>query len=490
ALSPPLRPPCSLRTCCAKFLAVPPGQTMFDKVWHAHEITRLSGGSSLLHVDRHLIHDLEAGPDLARLEARHIRVRRPDLTYATPDHAISSAPGRTTDTNPAGGDLLREMRRRCASAGIRLFDLGEPGQGIVHVIGPELGITQPGMLIVCADSHTCTHGGLGAMAWGIGASEAMHVLATQTIRQQRPQAMRVSFTGTPRPTVTAKDLVMHAIGSLGVAAGRGHAVEWAGDTTRALGIEERLTLCNMSIEMGAKIGMIAPDDTTYEYLAGRPMAPRGELLDEAVAAWRSLPSDDDAMFAREHTLDVSSLGPRVTWGTTPEHVIPIDGTIPDPDDETDPQRRTAMRDALTYMGLRPGEVIAGTPIDWVFIGSCANSRLTDLRAAAGVVRGRHVAPRVRAWVVPGSEEVKRAAESEGLHHVFRAAGFEWREPGCSMCLAANGERVGPGERSVSTSNRNFVGRQGPDARTHLASPLVAAASALAGAISQPDAVGR
>jgi 3-isopropylmalate/(R)-2-methylmalate dehydratase large subunit len=461
-------------------------KTLFDKVWEAHEITRLAAGVSLLHVDRHLIHDLEAGPDLARLEARGIPVRRPDLTVATPDHAISSAPGRATDTNPAGGDLLREMRRRCAASGITLFDIGEDGQGIVHVIGPELGITQPGMVIVCADSHTCTHGGLGALAWGIGASEATHVLATQTIRQQRPDAMRVSFRGRPDDDVTAKDLVLHAIGTLGVAAGRGHAVEWAGPTVSALSVEERLTLCNMTIEMGAKIGMIAPDDVTYEYLAGRPMAPRGLLFDEAVAAWRQLPTDADAVFAAEHEIDVTGLQPMVTWGTTPEQVVPIDGRVPDPDAETDGQRRGAMRAALEYMNLQPGRQLAGTPIDWVFIGSCANSRLSDLRAAAAVVRGRRVAPAVRAWVVPGSQLVKRAAEAEGLHRVFTEAGFEWREPGCSMCLAANGERVGPGERSVSTSNRNFVGRQGPGARTHLASPVVAAASALAGAIARPE----
>ena len=462
---------------------------MFDKVWDAHEITRLAGGVSLLHVDRHLIHDLEAGPDLARLDARRIPVRRPDLTYATPDHAISSAPGRTTDTNPAGGDLLREMRRRCAAAGITLFDIGDDGQGIVHVIGPELGITQPGMLIVCADSHTCTHGGLGALAWGIGASEATHVLATQTIRQQRPQTMRVSFGGRLRRHVTAKDLVMHAIGELGVAAGRGFAVEWAGPTVRGLSIEQRLTLCNMSIEMGAKIGMIAPDEATYEYLAGRPMAPSGQLFDDAVAAWQHLASDSDAAFAVEHTFDVSTLQPMVTWGTTPEQVLPIDGNVPDPAGETDEQHKAATRAALDYMGLRPGQPLAGTPIDWVFIGSCANSRLSDLRDAASIVRGRRVASGVRAWVVPGSVGVKRAAEAEGLHRVFTAAGFEWREPGCSMCLAANGERVGPGQRSVSTSNRNFVGRQGPGARTHLANPLVAAASAIAGVITRPDPVG-
>lgn len=459
------------------------GRTMFDKVWDQHEIALLPGGVSLLHVDRHLIHDMEAGPDLARLEVSGIQVRRPDLTFATPDHAISSAPGRTTDTNPGGGVLLRDMRRRCATAGITMFDIGQSGQGIVHVIGPELGMTHPGMLIVCADSHTCTHGGLGAMAWGIGASEATHVLATQTIRQQRPKTMRVRFVGRPQSDVTAKDLVMHAIGSFGVAAGRGHAVEWAGPVIESLSIEERLTLCNMSIEMGAKIGMIAPDDTTYQYLSGRPMAPAGDLFDDAVRAWRTLPSDADATFDLERSLDVSKLKPLVTWGTSPEQVIQIDGVVPDPAAEGDAERRRAMEDALQYMGLQPGQRIAGTAIDWVFIGSCANGRLSDLRAAARVVEGQRVAAGVRAWVVPGSEDVKRAAEAEGLHRTFRDAGFEWREPGCSMCLAANGERVGPGQRSVSTTNRNFVGRQGPQARTHLASPAVAAASALAGVIA-------
>jgi 3-isopropylmalate/(R)-2-methylmalate dehydratase large subunit len=464
------------------------GRTLFDKIWTAHEIIELPGGVSLLHVDRHLIHDLEAGPDLARLEASGIEVRRPDLTLATPDHAISSAPGRTTDTNPAGGALLREMRRRCSKAGIKMFDIDEPGQGIVHVIGPELGITQPGMLIVCADSHTCTHGGLGALAWGIGASEATHVLATQTIRQQRPKTMRVRLEGTPSPAATAKDLILHVIGTLGMAAGRGHAVEWAGPAIRSLSVEGRLTLCNMSIEMGAKIGMIAPDEAVYEYLAGRPMAPRGELFDEAVRAWRLLPSDDEAVFDAEHAIDVSGLTPLITWGTSPEQVLAIDGgVVPDPAAEPDAERRRAMEAALHYMGLRPGEPIAGTPIDWVFIGSCANSRISDLRAAASGAAGRHVAPGVRAWVVPGSVDVKRAAEAEGLHRIFLDAGFEWREPGCSMCLAANGDRVGPGQRSVSTSNRNFVGRQGPDARTHLASPAVAVASAIAGMIAAPGA---
>ncbi len=456
---------------------------MFDKIWSAHEVAVLPGGVSLLYVDRHLIHDLEAGPDLARLARADRRVRRPDLTFATPDHAVASEPGRVTDTNAAGGRLLREMRRRCAEAGIRLFDIGHSGQGIVHVIGPELGMTHPGMLIVCADSHTCTHGGLGALAFGVGTSEATHVLATQTIRQKRPRTMTVRFDGRRSAGVTAKDMVMHAIGRLGVAAGRGCAVEWAGTAVAALTVEERLTLCNMSIEMGAKIGMIAPDDTTYDYLAGRPMAPTGELFDRAVDAWRMLPSDADATFDFEHCLDANDIAPQITWGTNPGQVVAIDGRVPDPAAEHDPARRQAMDAALQYMGLRPGQAMEGLAIDWVFIGSCANSRISDLREAAAIVSGRRVAAGVRAWVVPGSVDVKRAAEAEGLDEVFIAAGFDWREPGCSMCLAANGDVVGPGRRSVSTSNRNFVGRQGPGARTHLASPALAAAAAVSGFIT-------
>ena len=462
---------------------------MFDKIWSAHEIVVLPGDVSLLYVDRHLIHDLEAGPDLARLARAGRRVRRPDLTFATPDHAVASVPGRATDTNPTGGRLLREMRRRCADAGIRLFDLGQSGQGIVHVIGPELGMTHPGMLIVCADSHTCTHGGMGALAFGVGASEATHVLATQTIRQQRPRTMRIRFEGRRSSTVTAKDLVLHAIGRLGVAAGRGHAVEWAGTAVAALSVEQRLTLCNMSIEMGAKIGMVAPDDTTYEYLAGRPMAPSGRLFDQAVAAWRTLPTDPDAVFDAEFVLDAGDVVPQITWGTNPEQVVDITGRVPDPAAERDPARRAAMEAALSYMGLQPGQEMQGLAVDWVFIGSCANSRLSDLREAADVVRGRHVAAGVHAWVVPGSVDVKRAAEAEGLDEVFRSAGFDWREPGCSMCLAANGEVIGPGQRSVSTSNRNFVGRQGPGARTHLAGPAMAAAAAVTGVITDVRRLG-
>jgi 3-isopropylmalate/(R)-2-methylmalate dehydratase large subunit len=463
---------------------------MIDKIWAAHEVAVMPGDVSLLYVDRHLIHDLEAGPDLARLAKSARMVRRPDLTFATPDHAVASSPGRVTDTNSIGGRLLREMRRRCADAGIRVFDIGRSGQGIVHVIGPELGMTQPGMLIVCADSHTCTHGGMGAFAFGVGASEATHVLATQTIRQRRPRTMRVRFEGTRSPGVTAKDMILHAIGQLGVAAGRGFAVEWAGTAVTALTVEERLTLCNMSIEMGAKIGMVAPDDTTYQYLAGRPMAPSGSLFDEAVAYWRALPSDRDAVFDVEHLLDAAALVPQITWGTNPEQVVAVTGRVPDPAAEPDPARRQAMEAAMVYMDLQPGQQMQGLPIDWVFIGSCANSRLSDLREAAGVVAGRHVAAGVRAWVVPGSFDVMRAAEAEGLDRVFKSAGFDWREPSCSMCLAANGDVVGPGQRSVSTSNRNFVGRQGPGARTHLASPAVAAAAAVTGVITDVRTLSR
>lgn len=464
-------------------------RTLFEKVWDRHVVAHLGDGVDLLFVDRHLTHDLEAGPNLARL-ARHGRaVRRPDLTFATPDHAVASDAARTEDTNPTGGRLLRDMRRLGAQAGIRVFDLDEVGQGIVHVIGPELGLTLPGSLIVCSDSHTCTHGGLGALAFGVGASEATHVLATQTIRQMRPATMRVTFVGDRPLGTTAKDMVLHAIGTLGVAAGRGHAVEWAGDAVRALEIHERLTLCNMTIEMGSKTGMIAPDDRAFEYVAGRLYAPRGEALERAIAEWQTLRSDDDAAFDTEHTVDLAGLVPQVTWGTNPEQVVGIDAVVPDPEREADPTRRAAMRAALEYMGLRPGERLEGLRVQHVFIGSCANSRLPDLREAAAVVRGRRVADGVRAWVVPGSVEVRRAAEAEGLDRVFRDAGFEWRQPSCSMCLAANGDIVPPGERCVSTTNRNFVGRQGPGARTHLASPAMAAAAAVTGMLTDVRALG-
>ena len=456
--------------------------TQLDKIWAAHCVAQLGTSASLLRVDRHFIHDLVGGPALRELRKRSLTVRNPELTFATVDHAVSTARNRATATNQVGGQLLREMRRRVYETGIRLFDLGQPGQGIVHVMSPELGLALPGMLIVCGDSHTCTLGGLGALAFGIGSTEVVHVLATQTLRQGKPAAMRLWFEGQPSAWISAKDLILYAIRHMGAAAGRGFAIEYAGSVVRSLDIESRLTICNLSIELGAKIGFVAPDDVTFEYVATRPLAPKGATLDAAIETWKRLPSDPEAVFAAERAFDCTRITPQITWGTSPEDTISIDEALPDPDREADPERRKRMRRALSYMGLTPGQRLAGTPVDWVFIGSCANSRLSDLRVAARVLEGRRVAERVRAWVVPGSEAVKREAESAGLDRIFRAAGCEWRNPGCSLCLAANGEFVGPRQRAVSTSNRNFVGRQGPGARTHLASPASAAAAAITGSI--------
>ncbi|MFM0159366.1 3-isopropylmalate dehydratase large subunit [Paraburkholderia sediminicola] len=458
------------------------GKTLFGKVWDSHVVSDLGGGWALLHIDRHLLHDLSGTSGLYELAQRKLTVRNPELAFATPDHAVSSAPGRTGDTFVGGARLYHGLRQLAARANIRLFDLGEPGQGIVHVMAPELGIVQPGATLICGDSHTCTNGGLGALAFGVGSSEVTHALATQTLLQRRPKTMRLWFDGRLARGVSAKDVILHVIGQLGADAGTGYAIEYAGPAIRALEIEERLTLCNLSIELGAKIGMVAPDEKTGEWLQGRAYAPAGALFDRARAYWSTLPSDEDACFDREVTFDVNDIVPTVTWGTSPEHAMRIDGVIPDPAAAPDSRRSEAWQEALRYMGLEPGRPIVGTPVDWVFIGSCANSRLPDLRAAAAVIRGRKVADRVTAWVVPGSESVRREAVAEGLDRVFLDAGFAWREPGCSMCVAANGEQVPPQARAVSTSNRNFVGRQGPGARTHLASPAMAAAAAVAGAI--------
>jgi 3-isopropylmalate/(R)-2-methylmalate dehydratase large subunit len=458
------------------------GRTLLAKIWDQHVIARMGDDTDLLHVDRHLLHDLGGSRGLLDLKSRDLSVHNPELTFATPDHAISTARGRA-GTIKIGQDLLAALRVETTASGIQMFDIDEPGQGIVHVIGPELGLSLPGALIVCGDSHTCTHGGLGALAFGIGSSELTHVLATQALIQRRPKTMRVKFEGKLPLGVTAKDMILALIGHVGAAGGTGYAVEYAGGAIRDLSIEGRLTICNLSIELGAKMGMVAPDEKTFEYVRGRPYAPQGEVWEQAIKAWRQLASDADAVFDREVVIDVTKINPQVTWGISPEHVIGVDGCIPDPQAVTDPERRAALQTALDYMGLEAGAPIAGTPIDWVFIGSCTNSRLSDLRAAAEVARGRKVAPGVRAWIVPGSENVKRDAVAEGLDKIFTDAGFEWREPGCSMCLAANGETVAPGQRSVSTSNRNFIGRQGPRARTHLASPATAAAAAISGAIA-------
>jgi 3-isopropylmalate/(R)-2-methylmalate dehydratase large subunit len=458
-------------------------RTQLDKMWDEHVVADLGDGWSLLHIDRHLLHDLSGTAGLKQIEARGLRVRNPELCFATPDHAVSSAPGRTGESFGPGAPLWAGLRQLSAEAGLHYFELGQVGQGIVHVMGPELGITLPGVTLVCGDSHTCTHGGLGALAFGIGSSELTHVLATQTLRQRKPKTLRVSFEGAIPKGITPKDLILHLIGTIGAAAGTGHAVEYGGSAIRSLGVEGRLTICNLSIELGAKIGFVAPDETTFAFLEGRRFVPKGEAFDRAVAHWRTLPSDPEAVFDREVTIDASAVSPTITWGTSPEHAIAVDGLVPDPSSAPDAERRDAWRSAQDYMGLEPGRPLAGTKVDWVFIGSCTNSRLSDLRDAATLARGRHVAPGVTAWVVPGSEQVKRDAEAEGLDAVFRDAGFQWREPGCSMCVAANGERVPPGARAVSTSNRNFVGRQGPGARTHLASPAMAVAAAVTGAIT-------
>ncbi len=450
-------------------------QTLFDKLWAPHVVADLGDDWALLHVDRVLLHDMSGARALTEVGERGYSLARPDLVFATPDHAVSSAPGRSSATFAGGARPIERLRQRVRETGIRLFDLGQPGHGIVHVMAPELAIVLPGTTLVCGDSHTCTNGGVGALAFGIGASELTHVLATQTLMQRRPRTMRLTFTGTLPPGVTAKDMILAAIGRLGTAGGTGFAVEYAGEAVRALPLEARLTLCNLSIEMGAKMGFCAPDDVTFAYLKGRRFAPTGAAWDAAVAAWRTLRSDDGAVFDREVAIDAGTIAPQITWGTSPEQVAPVTANVPYPAGPAD-------QAALDYIGLAAGQALIGTPVDWVFIGSCTNSRLSDLRDAAAVLRGRKVAPHVTAWVVPGSETVKREAEAEGLHAQFLEAGFEWREPGCALCVCVNGESVPAGKRSVSTSNRNFVGRQGTGARTHLASPAMAAAAALAGAI--------
>jgi 3-isopropylmalate/(R)-2-methylmalate dehydratase large subunit len=462
-------------------------QTMYEKIWRQHEIADLGDGFSLLHVDRHMLHD-GAGPVLARLRDAGRKVAQPGLCFATLDHVVSTAAGRPA-TSASRTKTIESLRSGVAEQGIRLFDVGQTGQGIVHVIGPELGISLPGSTIVCADSHTCTHGGIGAMGFGIGSTEAEHVLATQTIVQAKLRTMRIRFVGEAGAGISAKDLILAAVGQVGAAGGSGHAVEYAGSAIEALDIEARLTLCNLSIELGAKVGMIAPDETTFDYLKGRRFAPDSELWERAVAYWRTLPSDRDAVFDKEVEIDVSAIKPQITWGTSPAQVVAIDAIVPDPSAASSAAQRAAMVEAMNYMDVAPGQSLRGLKIDWVFIGSCTNSRISDLRIAAGVVQGRRVASHVTAWVVPGSENVKRQAEAEGLDRIFKESGFEWREPGCSLCLAANGEAVPPGARAVSTSNRNFVGRQGPGARTHLASPAIAAASAISGAISDVGGLG-
>jgi 3-isopropylmalate/(R)-2-methylmalate dehydratase large subunit len=465
-------------------------RTLVEKIWDAHIVADLGGGLDLLHVDRHLVHDLSGPPSLGMLAGRGLAVRNPELTFAMPDHTVSTAVGRTDADTNAGRMLVPALRERAHAEGIRLFDLDDGEQGIVHVVGPELGLTLPGITVLCGDSHTCTHGGLGALGWGIGSSDLTHVLATQTIVQRRPKQMRVTCSDSLAAEVEPKDLVLHLIGEHGADGAAGFAVEYAGSAIASMSVEGRMTLCNLTMEFGAKIGIVAPDKATLDYVAGRRYAPAGARWDLALAAWHELRSDEDATFDREIEIDASAVSPQITWGTSPAHTMPIDGKIPDPEDAQDPGARLARSKALEYMGLSAGEQLLGLPVQHVFLGSCANSRLSDLQRAAQVVRGRHVAQGVRAWVVPGSQSVRREAEALGLDRIFTAAGFEWREPGCSMCLAVNDEVVPAGERCVSTSNRNFVGRQGPGARTHLAGVATAAAAAIEGHIADPRPLAR
>ena len=461
----------------------PAPKLLFDKIWESHCVTTLGDGYDLIYIDRHMMHELATDVAFAKLHQRSQSVRRPDLTFATHDHVISTAPGRRDDTWPESASYITTLRENTARHDVQLFDLHSPQQGIVHVITPELGLALPGLTLVCGDSHTCTVGGLGALSWGIGTSDVAHVLATQTLVQLRPSVFRIDCTGRLPHRVVAKDLILALIGKFGADAGTGYAIEYCGEAVSILSIEARLTLCNLSIEMGAKIGQVAPDDTTYEYLSHRPYAPIGQDWDDAIAHWRTLPSDAGTQAAREITFDVDQLKPQITWGTSPAHVTDIDGVVPDPAGAVDSQTRAGMEKALTYMDLEPGRRLTDIAIDTVFIGSCTNARISDLRAAAGVIAGRQVSSNVRALIVPGSSQVRAQAETEGLHHIFRAAGFEWRKAGCSMCIGLNDDRLQPGQRCVSTSNRNFEGRQGKGSRTHLASPASAAAAAISGHIS-------
>jgi len=457
-------------------------QTLFDKIWDAHLVARRTDGRDLIYIDRHVLHELHAPHAFEQLDKQQRSVRRPDLTFSMQDHTVATRPGRDENTNSAGAAFIKAMREGSRRNGIRLFDIDDPEQGISHVVAPELGMVLPGATHAVPDSHASTVGGLGALAFGCGTSELAHILATQVMALRRPKRMLIRLEGRLPAHVTAKDVALRLIGELGVAGARGHAVEYAGSAVNAMSIEARMTLCNLNIEMGGRSGFIAPDERTFSWLADRPFAPKAAMWDLALANWRTLVSDEEASFDGQHALDVGCLEPQITWGTDPSQVLGISGRVPDSAD-AGPGRRTAVESALAYMGLAPGTALAGLPIERVFIGSCTNSRLSDLEAAAAVVRGRRIAEGVVGMVVPGSTSVKRAAEAAGLDRIFRAAGFSWGESGCSMCAGGNGDRGEPGERCVSTTNRNFEHRQGPGVRTHLASPATAAASALAGCIA-------
>ncbi len=466
-------------------------RTLAQKVWDDHVVRQGADRSEadLLYIDLHLVHEVTSPQAFEGLRIAGRRVRRPDLTVATADHNVPTLNIDQPVADPVSRRQLAALADNCAEFGVTLYPMGDANQGVVHIIGPEQGLTLPGMTIVCGDSHTSTHGAFGALAFGIGTSEVEHVLATQTLQQQRPEFLAVVINGVLAGGATAKDVALAVMAALGTAGGVGYLIEYRGSVVDRLSMEGRMTLCNMSIEAGARAGMVAPDDTTFSYVEGRRFAPRGADWERALEAWRALPTDDGACFDRVVYIDGSAIRPSVTWGTNPAQVVAVDGFVPDPDSFGEPSACASAARALAYMGLAPGTRMTDVAVSTVFIGSCTNSRIEDLRAAAGVVAGRRVNPGVRALVVPGSHRVKAQAESEGLDRIFRDAGFEWREPGCSMCLGMNPDLLAPGERCASTSNRNFEGRQGPGGRTHLVSPAVAAATAIAGHFATPDALG-
>jgi 3-isopropylmalate/(R)-2-methylmalate dehydratase large subunit len=464
-------------------------RTLFDKIWESHLAHRQEDGTCLLYVDRHLVHEVTSPQAFEGLRMAGRKVRRPEATLAVADHNVPTTDRSRGIEEPESRTQVETLEKNCAEFGVPYFSMDDIRQGIVHIIGPEQGMTQPGMVIVCGDSHTATHGAFGALAFGIGTSEVEHVLATQTLIQQPAKNMRITVEGDLPFGVTAKDLILAIIGKIGTAGGTGHVIEYAGDAIRALSMEGRMTVCNMSIEGGARAGLIAPDQTTFDYLKGRPMAPKAGAYEQAVAYWRTLPSDPGASYDKEVVLKAASIVPQVTWGTSPQDVLPITGKVPNPAEIAEEAKRQAMERALAYMGLTPGTPLQQVAIDRVFIGSCTNGRIEDLRAAAAVAKGRKVAGNVQAMVVPGSGLVKHQAEEEGLDRIFVEAGFEWREPGCSMCLAMNADKLEPGERCASTSNRNFEGRQGRGGRTHLMSPGMAAAAAIAGHLADVRELG-